>query len=135
MLHPPTSLAAPAEPGPRPSSLLCCLAGAPEGFFSTLVDVVVANMGHAYPELGRRQASIKEIIRDEEASFSRTLMKARWVEMEGCGKGGAGGWAPPLWAGAARAESLAWRTPGPGLQASGSMCTRQDTGMQPPPTH
>ena len=49
--------------------------GGPEGFFSSLVDTVVDVMGDAYPELRKNKENIKEIIRDEEASFSRTLVK------------------------------------------------------------
>ncbi|GAB4815439.1 hypothetical protein N2152v2_002485 [Parachlorella kessleri] len=49
--------------------------GAPEGFFSQLVDTVVDNMGAAFPELAKSRESIKEIIKDEEATFSRTLTK------------------------------------------------------------
>ncbi|KAL4856101.1 Alanine--tRNA ligase [Chlorella vulgaris] len=49
--------------------------GAKEGFFSSLVDVVVEHMGPAYPELVKAQANIREIIKDEETTFSRTLVK------------------------------------------------------------
>lgn len=49
--------------------------GGPEGFFSSLVDTVVDTMGDAYPELRKNKDQIKEIIRDEEASFSRTLVR------------------------------------------------------------
>ena len=48
---------------------------APEGFFHNLVDIVVEQMGDAFPELHRNPAAIKEIIRDEEATFSKTLSK------------------------------------------------------------
>ena len=47
----------------------------PEGFFSSLVDVVVDRFGHAYPELVEKREYIREVIRDEETSFSRTLIK------------------------------------------------------------
>ena len=49
--------------------------GAPEGFFSSLVDAVVDCMGDAYPELAENKSQIVEILREEEASFSRTLVK------------------------------------------------------------
>lgn len=49
--------------------------GGPEGFFSSLVDVVVDTMGEAYPELKKNRDKIVEILREEEASFSRTLVK------------------------------------------------------------
>jgi hypothetical protein len=40
-----------------------------------LVDIVVAVMGDVFPELKKNQAKIKEIISEEETSFSRTLVK------------------------------------------------------------
>lgn len=40
-----------------------------------LVDIVVEVMGDAFPELKKNQAKIKEIISEEETSFSRTLVK------------------------------------------------------------
>ncbi|PRW58002.1 alanine--tRNA ligase isoform A [Chlorella sorokiniana] len=49
--------------------------GAKEGFFSQLVDAVAEHMGDAYPELRRARDQIREIIADEEATFSRTLVK------------------------------------------------------------
>ncbi|KAG1655811.1 hypothetical protein FOA52_015847, partial [Chlamydomonas sp. UWO 241] len=49
--------------------------GAQEGFFANLVDVVVANFGDFFPELKSARDVIYETIREEEASFSRTLMK------------------------------------------------------------
>ncbi|KAJ1919934.1 Alanine--tRNA ligase [Tieghemiomyces parasiticus] len=42
-------------------------------FFSSLVDVVVAHMGDAFPEITRKVDTVKEILNDEEASFNRTL--------------------------------------------------------------
>ncbi|KAG0615366.1 hypothetical protein M758_5G035500 [Ceratodon purpureus] len=48
---------------------------APEGFFNGLVDIVVEVMGDVFPELKKNQAKIKEIIAEEETSFSRTLVK------------------------------------------------------------
>ncbi|KAL4446750.1 hypothetical protein ABPG77_007994 [Micractinium sp. CCAP 211/92] len=49
--------------------------GAKEGFFSQLVDAVVDQMGGAYPELVKARENIRAIIKDEEATFSRTLVK------------------------------------------------------------
>jgi hypothetical protein len=51
-------------------------AGAPEGFFSQLVDTVVDNMGAAFPELVKSRESIKEIIKDE-VSPNRALLASR----------------------------------------------------------
>ncbi|KAI0793268.1 tRNA synthetases class II (A)-domain-containing protein [Abortiporus biennis] len=42
-------------------------------FFSSLVPVVVEQMGDVFPELTKRTAEIKEILDEEEESFSRTL--------------------------------------------------------------
>ncbi|KAI9008586.1 tRNA synthetases class II (A)-domain-containing protein [Hyaloraphidium curvatum] len=42
-------------------------------FFSSLVDVVVAEMGPAFPELQRRVTDVKEILDEEERSFAKTL--------------------------------------------------------------
>lgn len=49
--------------------------GAKEGFFSSLVDAVVASMGAAYPELVKHRDTIVEVLREEETSFGRTLVK------------------------------------------------------------
>ncbi|CAL8468182.1 g7721 [Coccomyxa elongata] len=49
--------------------------GAKEGFFVKLVDSVVNNFGGFYPELVAKRDHITEVIREEEASFSRTLQK------------------------------------------------------------
>lgn len=49
--------------------------GGPEGFFSTLVDVVVDQLGSIFPELEKNRAKIKEIILEEETAFSKTLVK------------------------------------------------------------
>ncbi|GMH32692.1 hypothetical protein BSKO_00526 [Bryopsis sp. KO-2023] len=49
--------------------------GAKEGFFASLVDVVVKNFGGFYPGLAAARDQIYEVIREEEASFSRTLIK------------------------------------------------------------
>ena len=48
---------------------------APEGFFHQLVDVVVECMGDAFPELKKDPAGVTDIIREEEAIFSRTLKR------------------------------------------------------------
>ncbi|KAJ8495931.1 hypothetical protein ONZ51_g1376 [Trametes cubensis] len=42
-------------------------------FFSSLVPVVVEQMGSVFPELTQKTAEIKEILDEEEESFSRTL--------------------------------------------------------------
>ncbi|KAI0300979.1 tRNA synthetases class II (A)-domain-containing protein [Multifurca ochricompacta] len=42
-------------------------------FFSLLVPTLVEQLGHVYPELTRKTAEIKEILDEEEESFSRTL--------------------------------------------------------------
>ncbi|KAF9245909.1 tRNA synthetases class II (A)-domain-containing protein [Melanogaster broomeanus] len=48
--------------------------GAPIGsFFSSLMPVVVDQMGDVFPELKKKQDEIKEILDEEEESFSRTL--------------------------------------------------------------
>lgn len=49
--------------------------GAPAGFFSQLVDTFVDHMGSAYPELVKARETIREVIAEEEESFSRTLTK------------------------------------------------------------
>eukprot|EP00884_Botryococcus_braunii_P001847 jgi/Botrbrau1/11663/Bobra.168_2s0018.1 len=49
--------------------------GGPEGFFASLVDSVAAAMGSFYPEIPARRDHIYEVLREEEASFSRTLEK------------------------------------------------------------
>ncbi|XP_022743094.1 alanine--tRNA ligase-like isoform X2 [Durio zibethinus] len=48
---------------------------APEGFFSTLVRIVVEVMGDVFPELKQHEARIRDIIAAEEASFGKTLVK------------------------------------------------------------
>ncbi len=50
-------------------------ADAKEGFFASLVDTVVQSFGGFYPELRAARDTIYAVIRDEEASFSRTLLK------------------------------------------------------------
>ncbi|EKM54355.1 uncharacterized protein PHACADRAFT_258158 [Phanerochaete carnosa HHB-10118-sp] len=48
--------------------------GAPIGsFFSSLIPVVVEQMGGVFPELTKRVDEVKEILDEEEESFSRTL--------------------------------------------------------------
>ncbi|KAF8629235.1 hypothetical protein AX17_005815 [Amanita inopinata Kibby_2008] len=48
--------------------------GVPIGtFFSSLVPVVIENMGDVFPEITKRVDEIKEILDEEEESFSRTL--------------------------------------------------------------
>ncbi|KAH7885997.1 tRNA synthetases class II (A)-domain-containing protein [Phlebopus sp. FC_14] len=48
--------------------------GAPIGsFFSSLMPVVIEQMGDVFPELKKKQDEIKEILDEEEESFSRTL--------------------------------------------------------------
>ncbi|GLC41498.1 hypothetical protein PLESTB_001005000 [Pleodorina starrii] len=49
--------------------------GAKEGFFAGLVDVVVAHFGGFFPELVRQRDTIFSVLREEEAAFSRTLVK------------------------------------------------------------
>lgn len=49
--------------------------GGAEGFFAQLVDVVVSTFGDAYPELRQARDRIHDVIAEEEASFSRTLVK------------------------------------------------------------
>ncbi|KAI8816308.1 tRNA synthetases class II (A)-domain-containing protein [Fimicolochytrium jonesii] len=44
-----------------------------DGFFSRLVDIVVAEMGEAFPEITRRIDTLKEILDEEERSFAKTL--------------------------------------------------------------
>ncbi|KAG0490941.1 hypothetical protein HPP92_007804 [Vanilla planifolia] len=48
---------------------------AQEGFFSSLVGVLVSVMGDVFPELKQHEVKIKDIISEEEASFGRTLVK------------------------------------------------------------
>ena len=48
---------------------------APEGFFHQLVDVVVEVMADGFPELRKNPAAVKEVLKEEEATFSRTLKR------------------------------------------------------------
>lgn len=47
--------------------------GAPSGFFTSLVNVVVENFSDVFPELKARQSYVMSVIADEEQSFNRTL--------------------------------------------------------------
>ncbi|KAI0267165.1 tRNA synthetases class II (A)-domain-containing protein [Gloeopeniophorella convolvens] len=42
-------------------------------FFSSLVPTLVEQLGHVYPEITKKTAELKEILDEEEESFSRTL--------------------------------------------------------------
>ncbi|CAG8606538.1 7151_t:CDS:10 [Cetraspora pellucida] len=42
-------------------------------FFSSLVDTVVCEMGEAFPEITKHVSNVKEVLDEEEESFSRTL--------------------------------------------------------------
>ncbi|KAI4356968.1 hypothetical protein L6164_000945 [Bauhinia variegata] len=48
---------------------------AKEGFFNGLVNVVVKVMGEVFPELKEHEVHIREVIKEEEESFGRTLLK------------------------------------------------------------
>jgi len=48
---------------------------APKGFLHTLVPALVANMGEAYPELRRAEATIRAVLEGEERDFNRTIDK------------------------------------------------------------
>ncbi|CAA6670626.1 unnamed protein product [Spirodela intermedia] len=48
---------------------------ADEGFFSSLVGLVVNVMGDFFPELKQHESKIRDIISEEEASFGRTILK------------------------------------------------------------
>eukprot|EP00257_Ricinus_communis_P022363 XP_015582068.1 alanine--tRNA ligase [Ricinus communis] len=48
---------------------------AQEGFFNGLVNIVVKVMGDVFPELIQNEVRIREIIKEEEASFGKTLLK------------------------------------------------------------
>ena len=59
------------------------LLGVEEPLLWRLVPTLVAEMGQAYPELGRAEALIQEVLRLEEASFRRTLERGlRLLEEE-----------------------------------------------------
>ncbi|KAL5960801.1 Alanine--tRNA ligase cytoplasmic [Taenia solium] len=51
--------------------------GAKPGFFSSLVDVVVASLGDAFPEVKRDPAAVKELINEEEQQFLLTLRRGQ----------------------------------------------------------
>eukprot|EP00775_Hariotina_reticulata_P008612 gene8612-8793_t len=64
--------------------------GGQEGFFAQLVDVAVKTFGEAYPELVAARDKIFNIIAEEEASFSRTLVKGieRFKKLAASAEGG-----------------------------------------------
>jgi alanyl-tRNA synthetase len=65
--------------------------GARDPSMFRLVKALVAQMGEAYPELGRAQAAIESALEQEEASFQRTLGRGLALLDEataGLGKGG-----------------------------------------------
>jgi alanyl-tRNA synthetase len=65
--------------------------GAREPSMYRLVKALIAEMGEAYPELGRAQASIESALQTEEASFQRTLGRGLQLLDEatnGLGQGG-----------------------------------------------
>ena len=49
--------------------------GAPAGFFTTLVPIVVEKFSVFFPELTAKRAYVMSVLRDEETSFMRTLDK------------------------------------------------------------
>jgi|TARA_B110000037_G_C17122356_1_gene506436 alanyl-tRNA synthetase len=49
--------------------------GLEQGFFAKLVPVVVAQLGHVFPELEKQKDIIQKIIKSEEDSFGKTLNK------------------------------------------------------------
>uniref|UniRef100_A0AAY4DGK9 Alanine--tRNA ligase n=1 Tax=Denticeps clupeoides TaxID=299321 RepID=A0AAY4DGK9_9TELE len=53
--------------------------GAKQGFFATLVDVVVESLGDAFPELRKDPDMVKDIINEEEAQFLKTLSRGRRI--------------------------------------------------------
>lgn len=55
--------------------------GAKEGFFAGLVDVVVTHFGGFFPELVKQRDIIYSVLREEEAAFSRTLVKGKWLRV------------------------------------------------------
>ncbi|KAJ3018771.1 Alanine--tRNA ligase [Thoreauomyces humboldtii] len=44
-----------------------------DGFFSSLADTVIAEMGEAFPEITKRVDDLKEVLNEEEKSFAKTL--------------------------------------------------------------
>ncbi|EOD18926.1 alanyl-tRNA synthetase [Emiliania huxleyi CCMP1516] len=65
--------ARPSPPPPPPPPLLIQSSMTPVGFFHQLVDAVVEQFGDAFPELRKDPERVKAILREEEATFSRTL--------------------------------------------------------------
>lgn len=68
--------------------------GAREPSMHRLVGALVEQMGEAYPELGRAQASIESVLEQEEASFQRTLGRGLQLLDEAVGGLEAGGVLP-----------------------------------------
>uniref|UniRef100_UPI00358FAF3E alanine--tRNA ligase, cytoplasmic isoform X1 n=2 Tax=Myxine glutinosa TaxID=7769 RepID=UPI00358FAF3E len=52
---------------------------APEGFFASLVDVVVENLGSAFPEIRKDPQTVKDVINEEEEQFLKTLSRGRRI--------------------------------------------------------
>ena len=50
---------------------------ASEGFFASLVDIVLLTLGDAFPELKKDPQTIKDIINEEETQFLKTLSRGR----------------------------------------------------------
>lgn len=50
---------------------------APEGFFSSLVPIVVDLLGDAFPEIRKDPAYVMEVLSSEEKQFRRTLVDFR----------------------------------------------------------
>ncbi|XP_034444358.1 alanine--tRNA ligase, cytoplasmic isoform X1 [Hippoglossus hippoglossus] len=53
--------------------------GAKQGFFSSLVDVVVTSLGNAFPELKKDPEMVKDVINEEEEQFLKTLSRGRRI--------------------------------------------------------
>ncbi|KAL7058888.1 hypothetical protein AAHC03_012964 [Spirometra sp. Aus1] len=51
--------------------------GAEPGFFASLVDIVVATLGDAFPEITKDPATVKELINEEEQQFLLTLRRGQ----------------------------------------------------------
>ncbi|XP_072013777.1 alanine--tRNA ligase, cytoplasmic-like [Amphiura filiformis] len=52
---------------------------APKGFFASLVDIVIALLGDAFPGIKKDPDHVKDIINEEEAQFLKTLNRGRRV--------------------------------------------------------
>jgi alanyl-tRNA synthetase len=70
------------------------LLGAKDPLMHRLVPALVTEMGAAYPELGRAQALITEVLEREEAKFRQTLHNGLRLLDEATGAMGAGGTLP-----------------------------------------